>query len=84
MVTVGVVVGGSVVVSLGIWKPRTTPLAEVSVMSPPMILNLGKLDQEFRKKDVYGWALQKSKKYKEFKRWSYENPNNKLLEQQQQ
>ena len=34
-------VGGTVVEGLtstfGIWKPRTTPLAEVSVTSPPMI-----------------------------------------------
>lgn len=50
-------------------------------MSPQMVLNLGEIDKNFQKQDVYGWALLKLEKEEEFKTWSSANPNNKLLEQ---
>lgn len=50
-------------------------------MSPQMVFNLGEIDKNFQKQDVYGWALRKLGKEEEFKTWSSANPNNKLSEQ---
>ena len=47
-------------------------------MSPQMVFNLGFIDKEFKKQEVYGWALLKMKKMENFNQWSIENPENEL------